>query len=474
MIFSSYTFIFIFFPIVLFGYYIICRIQKTVAPKLWLIAASLCFYAQGNLKFIPILLFTILSNFLIAHGIQHTRKYKWIAMPLLLIGLFIDLGILFYYKYCNFFLENVNQVMGTEYFLENIVLPLGISFYTFQLVTYLTDCYRGEARIAGFVDYMVFVTFFPQLIVGPIVRHDEIFPQLRYPQRLFYLKQENIMKAMLLFSIGCAKKILLADPLILHAQDFYLNMGSGNFFESWGGVLAYTFAYYFDFSGYADMAVGLGLFFNIELPFNFNSPYKARNFADFWRRWNITVSNFLNDYVFKNIFHFGDGVIKLVLATMITFLASGIWHGAGWHFIFWGLANGVLVVMANLMTLKQKELPFFIAWFLTFFTMVLTRVLFDSNDMQQAVQVYKGLFDLRLLFQNAEDFWQLGADYLSANWSVLLLLILCAFISFFFKNAQEWTDSFTPKWYMPAYCALLLVLSLFYMGKVSTFLYFQF
>lgn len=278
----------------------------------------------------------------------------------------------------------------------------------------------------------------------------------------------------LLFSIGCSKKIILADPLIAFAQNFYNVMGNGNFFEAWGAVFSYTFAYYFDFSGYIDMALGLGLFFNINLPKNFDSPYKARNFSDFWQRWNITVSKFFEDYIFNSIFHFGNGFGKLVLATMATFLVSGIWHGAGWHYIIWGLANGVLVFFAYIMRLSRKKLPFGIAWALTFFFVLITRVLFDANNMTQAVQVLYSMFNLSGLWQDPAGFFQMGTAYIQQNYLILAIITVSAGICFFTKNSNEICEKFEPKWQYAVFAGILLTISLFRMTAVSQFLYFQF
>lgn len=436
---------------------------------------AMFFYAWGDPRFAPVLGITVVFNYLVAEGIKRCRapKNKVGAVFLLVLAVVENLGLLFYFKYVNFFLYNINYLAGTDYFIANIILPLGISFYTFQILSYVVEVFRGETEDFTFTEFCLFVTFFPQLIVGPVVRHNEFLPQIQ-AEGVNRLNKANILLGIVLFSIGCAKKIILADPLILHAQTFYNVLGNGDFFQAWGAVFAYTFAYYFDFSGYIDMALGLGLFFNIKLPINFNSPYKARNFSDFWQRWNITISRFFEDYIFHNIFHFGNGFGRLILATMATFLVSGIWHGAGWHFIFWGLANGVLVVCAYVMRLKGKEMPFFWAWALTFFFTLLVRVLFDSNNMTQAIAVYKTMFDLGALFSDPSAFWSAGLSYLKDNVTVMVLMAVSAVICFFAKNSNEIARDFSPKWQYAVFAGVLLTISLFHMTGVSQFLYFQF
>ncbi len=468
MVFSSYKFIFLFFPVVYLVYALLRKGQKISAMKWWLILSSLFFYSFADLRFFSILMGTALYNFFISSTLQSDKiKSKGLRVILFALGILENLALLFYFKYRNFFFENVNLVFGTDFTMKNIILPLGISFYTFQLISYITDSYRKEASGYTFTDYMTFVTFFPHLIVGPIASHDSFMPQLR-GENLVKCNSKNITLGILLFAIGCFKKTVIADPLIAHASAFYALETPSGLINAWSAVLSYTFAYYFDFSGYIDMALGLGRLFNIELAQNFNSPYKARNFADFWRRWNMTISDFLNDKVFKNIFHFGNGIIKLIFATIITFIVSGIWHGVGYHYIWWGIANGVFVCLANIMTLRRKKLPFPIAWALTFFFSVLVRVLFDSFTTMQAIEVYK------VMFMPSSDIGAQFMTYLSQNANILVLLILSAIITFGFKNSNEIADNFKPSVKYAVFSALLLSLSLFSMGQVSSFLYFQF
>ena len=468
MIFSSYKFIFLFFPIVFGVYSVFRKMEKVTLMKVWLALSSLFFYGFGDWRFFPILLFTAVYNFGISYFLQKDIK-KPVKVLIMILGLAENLGLLFYFKYRNFFFENVNMLLGTDVPMLKIILPLGISFYTFQIISYLSDSYSGDAKGYSFVDYMVFVTFFPQLIVGPVVSHDNIMPKLT-KENLLKIDSKNIMLGILLFSVGCFKKIVIADPLITHAQMFYNASEVSGLVNSWSAVLSYTFAYYFDFSGYIDMALGLGWFFNIELPQNFNSPYKARNFADFWHRWNITVSNFLENNIFRNIFHFGNGKIKLIFATLVTFVVSGLWHGAGWHYIFWGLANGILVCCANMMTLYRKRLPFPIAWALTFFFSMLVRVLFDALSTTQALQVYKTMFTPVAVSELLTQ-W---TAYISDNKNIIALLILGAVIIFGFKNTGEIAEDFEPKPRYAIFAGVLMAVSLFCMGSVSNFLYFQF
>jgi len=462
MVFSSYIFIFGFLPVVWTVWAVLKRLGSCTAVKVWLVAASCVFYAWGQVKFLPVFLFAILSNYLFMQGIKKAKR-RCVQTLFMILGIVEGLGVLFVYKYLNFTLESLNRFFGCDFVLTKIILPLGISFYTFQIMTYLIDVWRKKAELSSFVDYLCYVTFFPQLIVGPIVRHNELLPQLSH-ENLLKKDSESKSLGILLFSVGCAKKVLIANPLINFALTYYTQDG-GSTTHAWLATLAYTFAYYFDFSGYGDMALGLGRFFNIKLPYNFNSPYKARNMADFWRRWNITVSSFFDDYIFRNVFRFGDRSVKLVFATFVTFFVSGIWHGAGWNYILWGIANGILVSVVNLTTVHRIRFPAIISYPLTFICIILTRVLFDSASYTEIKKTYSLMFSF--------DFSGAGA-FMSDNLETVILIILSAVICFFFKNTKEISEGYKMSYKWAVISAVLLSLSLFNMSQVSRFLYFDF
>ncbi|MGE5560787.1 MAG: MBOAT family O-acyltransferase [Chloroflexota bacterium] len=473
MVFSTYRFIFAFLPVALAGYWLAARLFGRTAAKIWLVMASLYFYAQGSLTFLPLLVGTLVFNYGMMRLLSRQEKGSTGAKLVLTAALLENVGLLLYFKYFNFIIDNINLLLGTALPQRDIPLPLGISFYTFLLIGSVVDLYRDETKASSFLDFAAFVTFFPQLIAGPISHHEDTVPQFSRPGPLS-LDSRSVMLAMFLFSLGCAEKILIADPLIAHAQRFYGGTGGTGFYAAWGGVIAYTFAYYFDLSGYANMALALGLLLGIRLPVNFDSPYKALDFADFWRRWNITVSRFFYDYIYRSIFRFGARIGRMMLAVMATFLVSGLWHGVGWHYILWGAVNGIFVCVANLMTLKRWRIPAPLAWAATFFLMMLTRVLFDSASVTQAVTVYKSLLDLRPLVANAGGFLAQGLAYVRGNPGAMLIAIIAAAISFFGPSTRQIIDGFQPKWYHAALAAALLTVSLFRMSGVSTFLYFQF
>lgn len=467
MIFSSYRFLFLFLPAVLLGYHLLRLRGRMTWAKVWLVAASLVFYAVGQPDFLIGFVALAAGNYLLALGLGRLKRGRGLLMAAAAIW---NLGALFYFKYLNFFLEGVNLFAGTAFPLAERLLPIGISFFTFQMLAYAGHIYRAPEDLDGPLDYAVFVTFFPQLIVGPVVKRGELMPQLA-GNKLRTFDRVNVCRGLMLLAVGCAKKTVLADPMIKFASGFYGgDVAAASPVTAWCGVLAYTFAYYFDFSGYIDMARGIGCFFGVELPVNFDSPYKARNFAEFWRRWNMTVSRFFSETVFGRLFHFGDGVGRLILATLATFLASGLWHGADWHFLAWGLVNGALVCCANLMTLKRKSLPKPLAVGLTFFASVLVRVLFDCNGMTQALQVYRRLFTPVGPGTLLADLAAFGA----ANWYLLALLAVAAVLCFCCKNSNEISQKteFTAR--DGLFAGALFALSLVHMTQVSGFLYFNF
>ncbi len=473
MVFSSYSFIFIFFPVTVLGYHLLRLTRRGTWVKAWLVAASLVFYGVGQLDFLPWFIGSIVLNYVLLWAIRRTEKQFW-RLVWLLAAVVWNLGLLFYFKYCNFMLQNLNWIFKMDIPLLQVILPLGISFFTFQILAFTVSFYKGECDFPSILDYGVFVTFFPQLIVGPVVRHEEIMPQIAQ-DRLLTFDKTMIPRGIMLFSIGCAKKILLANIMINYASSFYGgNVQSFSFLETWLAVLSYVFAYYFDFSGYIDMARGLGCFFGIALPINFDSPYKARDFSDFWRRWNITISRFFNETVFSNLFGFGDGIFKLIFATIATFLVSGLWHGAAWHYIIWGLANGILVCVANIRALKGcKPLPARLAVTLTFLTGALTRVLFDCTGMTQAVQIYKKMLNFRSLLHPRALLHEFLA-FVQGNPILTLVLLASAVICFCLPNSNGILEQERFTWKDAVRSAVLLGLSLFCMSQVSTFLYFNF
>ena len=349
MLFHSNIFILYFFPLTLFLLFISSKIKFD--GKIILILASLLFYSWWNINYLPLIILSIFVNFFLGKKIQRSHKKK---IFLLFFSIIFNIGILFSFKYADFFISNYNFLTNSEIDKLNLPFPLGISFYTFQIVTYLVDCYYGKVVLHKFKNFALFVVFFPQLIAGPIIKYNFLINQLDI-KKLFILKINNILKGLILFIIGFIKKVFFADQLSLIVDSGYLNYQNLNFLESWMTSLAFTFQIYFDFSGYVDMALGCALMLNIILPINFNSPYKAYNIINFWKKWHITLSLWLRDYLYIPLGGGKLGNIRKLSNILITMILGGLWHGANWTFLFWGLIHGVAIsfihVMRPLLTL---------------------------------------------------------------------------------------------------------------------------
>ncbi|MGH6886959.1 MAG: MBOAT family O-acyltransferase, partial [Geminicoccales bacterium] len=330
MLFNSFEFILAFLPVTLIGFFLLGGRESPRAALSWLVLTSLFFYGWWNPSYLVLIIGSICFNFFVGQRLL-ARSSK----AILGFGVAVNLLSIAYFKYAGFLAFNIEELAGVEVGLEHIVLPLAISFFTFQQIAYLVDAHRGEVRAEGFVNYALFVTFFPQLIAGPIVHHSEVLPQ--FARRSTYrLDLDNLALGLTVFSIGLFKKVVLADGIATYATPMFAAAQGGyepTLFEAWGGALAYTFQLYFDFSGYSDMAVGLGLMFNIRIPINFDSPYKAVNVIDFWRRWHITLSRFLRDYLYIPLGGNRRGPERRYVNLMLTMLLGGLWHGAGWTFV---------------------------------------------------------------------------------------------------------------------------------------------
>jgi D-alanyl-lipoteichoic acid acyltransferase DltB (MBOAT superfamily) len=344
MLFNSYVFIFAFLPVVFAIHYALRRSKRDRFAVAFLALASLFFYGWWNPVYVILIGVLILANYACVRALIEARGPAARTL-LLVVGIGGNLCVLGYYKYANFFVDNLNALTGLELYLNQIILPLGISFFTFQKIALLADTYEGKVRKLDFLDYALFVLFFPQLIAGPIVHHSEAMPQF---QARRVVSVHEIAMGLTSFIVGLSKKVLLADTLSGYATSQFDAAASGgalSFLGAWSGALAYTFQLYFDFSGYSDMAIGAALLFGVRLPLNFNSPYKARNIIDFWRRWHMTLSRFLRDYLYIPLGGNRLGPLRRYLNLFITMLLGGLWHGAGWTFIVWGALHGAYLAI---------------------------------------------------------------------------------------------------------------------------------
>ena len=411
---------------------------------------------------------------------------------ILTIGIISNLTLLGYFKYSDFFIQNINTAFSTNVALLNLALPLAISFFTFQQIAYLVDSYRAETKEYDFINYAVFVTFFPQLIAGPIVHHKEMMPQFanNINSKIHY---KNISRGLYIFSIGLFKKVIIADTFAVFATAGFDVASTLSFYEAWAASLSYTFQLYFDFSGYTDMAIGLALLFNIVLPVNFNSPYKAQNIQDFWRRWHMTLSRFLRDYIYIPLGGNRKGNLITYQNLMATFIIGGLWHGAAWTFVFWGFLHGFAISVHRLWTSLGLRLWSWLAWFITFNFINVTWVFFRAENWEDVNKVLKGMFaignekyfDLSIEFVDRLSMWINYPMYnllpyivrkTRVDESALFYCLLCLFAVLIFNNSNTYIKEKPISVKMIAIAALVFSLSIIqsYISTTEVFLYFNF
>lgn len=485
MLFNSYEFIFAFLPITLIGYFMLNRFDKNTFAKAWLVFCSLFFYGYFNFSYLWIILTSISVNYLISLYFEKNKSGKNILRRLLFgTGLFLNIGLLFFYKYLDFIFETAGSLFGKDPIHLGLILPLGISFFTFQQVSFLIDSYKNKANQYNILDYSLFVTFFPQLIAGPIVLHSEVIPQFRNTDNHRF-NVDNFAKGLYVFTRGLAKKVIVADNFGKIVSFGYSNIPELSSFEAILTICAYTFQIYFDFSGYCDMAIGIAYMFNIELPINFNSPYKARNISDFWKRWHMTLTRFLTNYIYFPLGGSRCSKARTCLNIFIVFIVSGIWHGAGFTFLLWGVMHGIGMIIYRLLKKTIDKIPYAFTWFATFLFVNLTWVYFRAETITKAndliIHIFDGDFSLHeeladVLFHIIPV--NIFTNIVHVNSSLALSMILILFgataVCLFLKNVQEKAKYFKPKISNLLSSAVLLVWSILSLSGVSTFLYFNF
>lgn len=512
MLFNSYLFVFVFLPAVLLLWYGLNAVGQPRLAQTALVGMSLWFYGYGHPEYILLILASVLGNFMVSWLMEAVGGY-WkensrARVVLGCAGILFNVGLLFYFKYYDFFVRNVNRLLDTGWEIKNIALPLGISFFTFQQISFVADRMQGRAAHYSMLDYLNYVTFFPQLVAGPIVNHRDLAPQFaRIGQGRAGISWkdagmwERLERGICLFIVGLAKKVLLADKLGVVVDYGYADVGSLDGISAFLVMLSYTFQIYFDFSGYCDMAVGLGWMLQIELPKNFDSPYHSVSVKEFWKRWHMTLNAFFTQYIYIPLGGGRQGLWKKLRNTMIVFFISGIWHGAAWSFVVWGMAHGVMLCIEQLFSEKIfrgkaasfQGHPFVrsVRWLYTFLFVNLAWVLFRSGSLPVAQQFYKRLFS----FSYTGKMWELAAR-MEGSWNYLagtfweqywgaesvrilylvlfLALLALAGILCCGKNAYEWVckkeASVGRLWFL----AFLFALSVISFSGVTTFLYFNF
>lgn len=518
MLFNSFEFLFLFLPILLFVFFKLGRYSHRLAAT-WLTAGSLFFYGWWNPAYLGLLLGSIVFNYLVGYALARgndigssRRKH------LLVLGVTGDLVLLGYYKYANFFIDTFNASLGTSYGFAEIILPLGISFFTFTQIAFLVDAARGEAKEFDFIHYSLFVTYFPHLIAGPVLHHKEMMPQFGQASSYRY-NPEYITVGLTIFALGLFKKVVLADGIAPYVAPVFAAAEHGEtlyLFQAWGGALAYTLQLYFDFSGYSDMAIGLSYMIGVRLPLNFNSPYKAVSITDFWRRWHMTLSRFLRDYLYIPLGGNRKGRARRYFNLMATMLLGGLWHGAAWSFVIWGGLHGLYLVIHQAWQALRVRLGHdlsrasksgrFMGMALTFLAVMVGWVFFRAQTLDGAFSILRAMIGsngvtlpdaIALRVGPAAD-WATncgvvftpggGRDFImNYVWIAVLLPVI-----FLAPNTQQIMRRFKPalehhtdrasshfvawkaQWQWAVVMAIVLTCGLLSLTRPSEFLYFQF
>ena len=516
MLFNSYGFLFVFLPVTLCGFFFIAAKGSRGMAIGWLVVTSLCFYAWWNPAYLALLGISILFNFATGNTLSglYGGDGRW-SRWLLRWGVAVNLALIAYFKYANFFVDTARSLFGVPWQLEEVVLPLAISFFTFQQITYLVDSYRGETREYNFLDYCLFVTFFPQLIAGPIVHHKEMMPQFARGGR-YRLDPLDLAVGVTMFSIGLFKKVVIADSLAPFASQVFWGAEHGvalDVLTAWRGTFCYTLQLYFDFSGYSDMALGLARMFGIKLPLNFFSPYQATNIIDFWRRWHMTLSRFLRDYLYIPLGGNRKGRMRRYLNLFLTMLLGGLWHGAGWTFVFWGGLHGLYLIINHAWhRLRSREIG---GWWsragaraLTFLAVTVGWVFFRAETFDGARAVLRGMVNLPSTFRgrigalegllSSLGFQFDGGCITYDHYTGLAWLVGWLAVLWLWPNTQQWMERFEPalkyeqtarlesparrflfaRWRPTAAWAVVIVAvaisAVLHLAEISEFLYFQF
>ena len=487
MLFNSYIFIFLFLPLTLAGYYGLNLTGKYKASLFFLTGMSFWFCGYTNIFYLLVLAVSIFLNYGTAALITALKKALW-RRCLLWFGILANLGLLFTFKYYDFFIENINGAFKADLPLLHLILPLGISFYTFQQLSYVIDSYQGCRDRYSLLEYAAYAAFFPKLIQGPIAGHGELISQFRDSSK----KQPDfaaLSRGLYSFCLGLAKKVLVADTLSVIVNQGYGDIGGLNSLSAAMVMVCYSLQIYFDFSGYCDMAFGMSLMMNIDLPLNFNSPYKAQSVSDFWDRWHMTLTRFFTRYVYIPLGGNRKGTARTYLNIMTVFLLSGLWHGANWTFILWGAMHGMASVIERAAKLDKRRVPGILKTAFTFLFVTFAWSLFRADSLSDALLLWNRLLhgEIGPLYQPFTDAFRelteisllyragLGGVMNRFPWLMLTLFAGGALLScFFMKNTQEKTKQMSFSWKKCFSAAFLMLWSVVSLSRITEFIYFNF
>ena len=477
----------VFFPLCLFGYFGLNHLGRYSLAQAFLLGMSLWFYGYFNPSYLAIILVSIVMNYGFTQLMGRTQNQS-LKKAEMILAVLLNIGVLFYFKYFDFFLMNMNRFLHTDFTLHNILLPLGISFFTFQQVSYVVDAYRGEVQQYNFLQYASFVAYFPQLIAGPIVTHDELIPQFMDESKKRF-NWDHFARGLFMFALGLGKKVLIADTFGLAANWGFANVQILDTTNAFLTSLAYTIQIYFDFSGYCDMAIGIGEMMNLELPVNFDSPYKALTIDEFWKRWHKTLTRFFTRYVYIPLGGSRKGTFRTYLNVMIVYAASGIWHGANYTYIAWGLLQGVLTIGNRIFKKQISKLHPGFSWLITFTLVSFSMTLFRANSIGDCLVILKRIAQMEIgpvdvnilnafLLPEIQMLINKIPQLLYFQWypNTLLLLFYGGAMALILgaRNAREHMLAFRPTVWNLLATAVLLFWCVMSFAGVSTFLYFNF
>ena len=469
MLFTSFQYLIIFFPLTVFVFYLMS--EKRSALYTIILASCIFYYTWGGVKYLSLLGFSLFFNYFITKFGINKYKKKWI----LSLGVITNVCLLGYFKYTNFFVDKFSQFFGLSIHISQIILPLAISFYTFQQIAWLIDNYKKEAPECDFIEYAGAVLFFPHLIAGPIVQYHDLVPQLKVIKK--EINYKLILNGIFLIAIGCVKKIYLADYIASFVDVWYTDFSNLNTIKAWLATIGYVFQIYFDFSGYCDIAIGSALILGIKLPQNFNDPYKAESIRDFWRRWHITLGYFLTKYVYIPLGGNRKGKKRTLINIFLMLCISGLWHGAGIHFILWGALHGIAMVIHRVYSESNLfKLPRVPSIIITFITVSLFWIAFRSDNVHCMTAVFKNLFSLNV--PHGVN-WKIKSGFDLHQLRLYLYMIIMSFIIvYLFPKAQNIYDKYSEKVsiLIAVFSAGVIWLSLakIMTNSYTTFIYFNF
>jgi D-alanyl-lipoteichoic acid acyltransferase DltB (MBOAT superfamily) len=489
MLFNSYEFLFVFLPLVTLFFFLLNHRGYTSAAKFLLLFSSFAFYAWWNPAYLPLLLCSICVNYGCSLAmVRFSQPRDRVRKRLMVFAVVFNVCFLGYFKYMDFFIANVNM-LGLDIPLLHLALPLAISFFSLQQIAYVVDTYRGLAEPGKLLNYSIFVSFFPQLIAGPIVHHRELIPQLE-EEKNRSLNFSNLSLGLFLFSMGLFKKVVLADMFAVWASNGFDSAESLNMIEAWIVSYSYTLQLYFDFSAYSDMALGLALMFNIALPVNFNSPYQATSIINLWQRWHLTLTRFINMYIYKPVLralprvNFVNGMVASFIAMMI----AGIWHGAAWTFVVFGALQGIAIVLNHIWRRYGFKLHPLLGWLITFHFFSFSLVIFRATQWSDALKVYQGMLGLSGIeplismarIYGAQTFWFFSYASAGQERTVLATLTCVVAVVLFIlhvallPNSNQLADRFQLTWRHLVATVLMLTAPITMLSNPSEFIYFQF